>query len=69
MRSAQQVTDAEGRELAALIGCKLVETSARTSENVEHLFETILRQVEARTGLLDDDPAPAPKPSRICTVL
>ncbi|KAA0158362.1 hypothetical protein FNF31_05432 [Cafeteria roenbergensis] len=67
--SAQQVSDAEGRELAALIGCKLVETSARTSENVEHLFETILRQVEARTGLLDDDPAPAPKPGRICTVL
>ena len=72
-RADQAVSDKEGQHLARAFGCKLVQTSARTKHNVEHLFETILRQIEATTGTLDEDSSPHAATSRksaaMCTVL
>lgn len=66
---SQQVTDSEGAALARGFGCQLVETSARTCENVSKLFETVMMEVEKGSGILADDPVPAAKPPGICTVL
>jgi len=68
-RSVQRVTDTEGADLASAIGCSLVETSARTNKNVSALFETVMREVEASSGILAEDAAPPSKAPGMCTVL
>lgn len=52
----QQVSDREGRDFASRIGCRLIETSARTRLNVDAVFEALLREIERESGLLDRSP-------------
>ena len=47
--SARRVVSTEqGREFADSVGIEFLETSAKTSENVQHAFLTVVSQIKAR---------------------
>ncbi|KAF7346945.1 Ras protein [Mycena venus] len=54
----REVSEAEGAEFAANIGCPFVETSAKTSHNVESAFVELVRE------LLERSPPVVPTPPR-----
>lgn len=58
------VGSAEGRELAAELGCQYFETSAKARLGVEAPFDSIVRQALSRNNLIHDD-APRTKSVRI----
>lgn len=41
----REVTEEEGAALARSFGCAFVETSAKTGDNVEHLFTCLVRNL------------------------
>jgi small GTP-binding protein len=49
------VTTAQGAELARSFGCEYVETSAKERINVEHVFFTLVREINRRNGVVPDD--------------
>jgi GTPase KRas protein len=51
--SEREVLEEEGAALARQFGCEFIETSAKTAQNVEHLFMNIvclLRQTHIQPG-------------------
>ena len=46
----RQVSFSEGKELADQLGVKFLETSAKTSQNVEQLFQVVAREAARRKG-------------------
>lgn len=62
--TCRQVTKEEGTALAANWGLtSFVETSARTGENVNRVFDLIVAQIESELN-----PQPEEKPSSGCVV-
>ncbi|KAI0076770.1 hypothetical protein K474DRAFT_1597293 [Panus rudis PR-1116 ss-1] len=43
--SDREVTREEGAQLATLFGCNFLETSAKTGQNIERVFTTLIRQL------------------------
>ncbi|RKO97280.1 hypothetical protein CXG81DRAFT_6201, partial [Caulochytrium protostelioides] len=43
--SERQVSTAEGRELASMMGCRFLETSARSKTNVDEAFYQLVRAI------------------------
>eukprot|EP01017_Pseudomicrothorax_dubius_P028320 TRINITY_DN335_c0_g1_i1.p1 TRINITY_DN335_c0_g1~~TRINITY_DN335_c0_g1_i1.p1 ORF type:complete len:208 (-),score=44.00 TRINITY_DN335_c0_g1_i1:165-788(-) len=61
LESQRQVTTEEAREFANSLGIKFVETSAKSSSNVETAFRTLSTEIKARIAKTDDDKNPAAK--------
>lgn len=65
VRRRRQVSKEEGAALAASWGSTaFLETSARTGENVQRVFEQIVVQIEAELN-----PAPAPAQKGGCVLM
>ncbi|KAJ7633170.1 ras protein [Roridomyces roridus] len=47
---ARKVTKSEGEALATELGCHFLETSAKTAQNVDRLFETMVRLLRDAAG-------------------
>jgi Ras-related protein Rab-1A len=54
LESQRQVTTDEGKDLAQSLGIKFVETSAKSSTNVEKAFQTLALEIKARVQKTDD---------------
>lgn len=57
-----RVTTEQGQALAKEWGTPFIVSSAKLDSNVTQVFERLIREMEANSGLLDA-PAPAPAPS------
>ncbi|XP_033626538.1 ras-related protein Rap1-like [Asterias rubens] len=55
LERSREVSFAEGKHFAALFDCKLIETSAAISHNVEQLFHGVVRQFRLRSRLKSDE--------------
>ncbi|XP_022082382.1 ras-related protein Rap-2b-like [Acanthaster planci] len=55
LERSREVSFAEGKHFAALFDCKLIETSAAISHNVEQLFHGVVRQYRLRSRLKSDE--------------
>jgi Ras-related protein Rab-1A len=55
MESQRQVTFEEGKEFADTLGVKFVETSAKSSSNVDKAFFTLANEIKSRVTK-DDTP-------------
>lgn len=58
----RRVTTEQGQALAKEWGTPFIVSSAKLDSNVTQVFERLIREMEANSGLLDA-PAPAPAPS------
>ncbi|KAJ7658847.1 small GTPase superfamily [Mycena polygramma] len=47
----REVSSKEGEALAQKFGCKYIETSAKTSENVQRVFVELVRSLRSRANL------------------
>ncbi|KAJ7715565.1 ras protein [Mycena olivaceomarginata] len=63
----REVSKEEGAALARLFGCGFIETSAKTKENVERVFTTLVR--ELRQTRIEPGAARRPKKEKRCIVL
>ncbi|KAF7335763.1 Protein ras-2 [Mycena venus] len=67
LRAQREVSEQEGAALARKYGCKFIEVSAKTGQNVEHTFSSLVRALRATK-----EPAGQPKPvktKRGCIIL
>ncbi|XP_038069096.1 ras-related protein Rap-2b-like [Patiria miniata] len=55
LERSREVSFAEGKHFAALFDCKLIETSAAISHNVDQLFHGVVRQFRLRSRLKSDE--------------
>lgn len=55
MESARAVTYEEGKEFADSLGIKFVETSAKSSVNVEKAFFTMANEIKGRVEKISDN--------------
>ena len=62
------VTKAQGVECAKGFGCPFIETSAKTRENVEAIFHTLIREIE-RSFEKKEMPVKKPTKRSACTLL
>ncbi|PWN96117.1 putative small G-protein Ras2 [Tilletiopsis washingtonensis] len=63
----REVSRDEGQALANRLGCKFVESSAKTSVNVERAYYTVVRHIrEQRDGIAAGTPK---KPKKRCMIL
>jgi GTPase KRas protein len=46
LEGERQVSAQEGKELAKTIGCKYIETSAKSKYNVEEAFHSLVREIK-----------------------
>lgn len=58
LESQRQVTTDEGKDLAQSLGVKFVETSAKSSTNVEKAFQTLALEIKQRVQKTDDKTTP-----------
>ncbi|KAJ7633168.1 ras protein [Roridomyces roridus] len=66
---AREVTKAEGEARATELGCSFLETSAKTAQNVERLFTTMVRLLrDAEAGRVAAASEPAQRRSRKKTI-
>jgi GTPase KRas protein len=49
LNANREVTLEEGIQLSKLFGCEFTETSAKTNENVDHMFHTIARLIRQQS--------------------
>ena len=69
----REVSKEEGAQLARQFGCEFIETSAKTAQNVERLFTTLVRalrqtkQIEAGPG--GGPTKPKEKEKRKCIIM
>ncbi|KAK6969175.1 P-loop containing nucleoside triphosphate hydrolase protein [Favolaschia claudopus] len=61
--NAREVSKEEGAALARELGCEFLETSAKTAQNVERTFITLIRALRRRKAE-EAELAVAPKPSK-----
>ncbi|KAJ6507257.1 ras protein [Mycena vitilis] len=55
---AREVAKEEGEVLARQIGCEFIETSAKTAQNVERVFTSLVRALRQKRNLELDAPDP-----------
>jgi len=61
----RRVTFEQGKNLAAQLGIKFVETSAKTSTNVEETFYTLAKQIKENVVLNDSKDGQTEQPKRL----
>jgi len=60
----REVTKEEGLQMARTFDCEFLETSAKTSQNVERLFTTLVRLLRSSRDSPTIGPAPPVRPQR-----
>ncbi len=58
MEGSRAVTFAEGKEFADSLGIKFIETSAKTSNNVDKAFFTLANEIKGKVAKNDDTAKP-----------